>query len=97
MNFHDKLSTLRHKHRLSQEALAEMIQVSRQAISKWESASAYPEIEKLVLLSDLFGVTIDSLLKEGPLQYTTYASKFSALRTLKRFLQKFQPSRNKSP
>ena len=68
MKFHDKLQVLRKERGLSQEGLAERLDVSRQAISKWESGSAYPEIEKLVQLSDIFGVTLDNLMKDGPLQ-----------------------------
>jgi len=69
MRFHDKLQLLRKERSFSQEDLAERLSVSRQAISKWESGSALPEIEKLVQLSDIFGVTLDSLMKDGPLQY----------------------------
>jgi len=69
MKFHDKLQLLRKERGFSQEDLAERLSVSRQAISKWESGSAHPEIEKLVQLSDVFGVTLDSLMKDGPLQY----------------------------
>jgi len=64
MKFHEKIQNLRKEKGLSQEELAEMMQVSRQSVSKWESAQAYPETEKLVVLSEIFGVTIDSLLKD---------------------------------
>ncbi|MCL2567887.1 MAG: helix-turn-helix domain-containing protein [Oscillospiraceae bacterium] len=69
MKFHDKLQLLRRERNLSQEALAEMLGVSRQAVSKWESGQAYPEIENLVTLSHIFNVTMDSLVKDGPIQY----------------------------
>jgi len=69
MQFHEKLQQLRKDRGFSQEDLAERLSVSRQAISKWESGSAYPEIEKLVQLSEIFGVTLDSLMKEGPIEY----------------------------
>jgi len=69
MRFHEKLQDLRKNRGFSQEELAERLSVSRQAISKWESGSAYPEIEKLVQLSEIFGVTLDSLMKEGPIEY----------------------------
>jgi len=49
--------------------LAEMLDVSRQAVSKWESGDTYPEIDKLVTLGEIFGVTVDSLIKDGPLRY----------------------------
>jgi len=69
MQFYEKLQQLRKKCGFSQEDLAERLSVSRQAISKWESGSAYPEIEKLIQLSETFGVTLDSLMKGGPIQY----------------------------
>ena len=69
MKFHEKLHLLRRERGLSQEELAEMLDVSRQAISKWESGQTYPEIEKLVTLTEIFGVTMDSLVKNRPLQY----------------------------
>jgi len=70
MKFHDKLQLLRRERGLSQEGLAEMLHVSRQAISKWESGSTYPEIDKIVTLSEIFGVTVDSLIKDGPIEYS---------------------------
>ena len=64
MNFAEKLQALRKEKGVSQENLAEALGVSRQAISKWESGQYFPEIEKLVVLSSFFNVTVDSLLKE---------------------------------
>lgn len=60
----DKIIRLRKKNGWSQEELAEKMQVSRQAVSKWESAQTTPDLEKLLKLSDLFGVTTDYLLKD---------------------------------
>lgn len=60
----DKIIKLRKQNGWSQEELAEKLQVSRQAVSKWESAQSIPELEKLLMLSKLFGVTTDYLLKE---------------------------------
>jgi len=68
MQFHDKLQKLRKEKGLSQETLADMLGVSRQAVSKWESGQTYPETDKLIALSDVFGVTVDSLIKDGDLQ-----------------------------
>lgn len=65
MDFGMKLQNLRKTKGLSQEALAEKLNVSRQAVSKWESGSGYPEMDKLILLSELFGVTIDYLIKDS--------------------------------
>jgi len=66
--FSEKLQKLRKEKGLSQEGLAEMLDVSRQAVSRWESGLSYPETEKIITMSEIFGVTVDSLLKEGDLQ-----------------------------
>lgn len=64
MKLSEKIYDCRKKAGLSQEALAEQIGVSRQAVSKWETGDAVPEIGKLLLLAKLFGVTTDYLLSE---------------------------------
>lgn len=63
MDISEKILKLRKANNLTQEQLAEQLQVSRQAVSKWESGQAVPESDKLPTLSDLFHVTIDYLLK----------------------------------
>ena len=63
MTFGEKLQMLRAREGFSQDALAELLDVSRQAVSKWERDEAMPEAEKLVRISDQFSVTIDSLLR----------------------------------
>jgi transcriptional regulator with XRE-family HTH domain len=68
MKFNEKLQMLRKEKGLSQEGLAELLDVSRQAISKWESGGSYPETEKMMALTDIFGVTLDSLMKDGELK-----------------------------
>ena len=65
MTFSDKLIALRRKAGWSQEELAERLNVSRQSVSKWESAQSMPDIDKIVQLSSLFSVTTDYLLKDG--------------------------------
>ena len=60
----DKIILLRKKEGLSQEELAEKMNVSRQSVSKWEGAQSVPELEKILQLSKLFGVTTDYLLKD---------------------------------
>lgn len=60
----DKIIRLRKKNGWSQEELAEKMQVSRQAVSKWEGAQTAPDLEKVLMLSNLFGVTTDYLLKD---------------------------------
>lgn len=62
-NLADRIQQLRREHGLSQEQLAEKLNVSRQAVSKWESAQAQPELDKIIALSELFCVTTDYLLK----------------------------------
>lgn len=59
-----KILKLRKENGMSQEDLAEKLNVSRQSVSKWESASAYPELDKILDLAKLFGVTTDYLLKD---------------------------------
>lgn len=63
MNFREKLQTLRKEKGYSQEQLADILGVSRQAVSKWESGTSYPETDKLIEISKLFHVSLDELLK----------------------------------
>lgn len=60
----DKIINLRKKSGMSQEELAEKMNVSRQAVSKWEGAQSIPELEKILQLGRIFGVTTDYLLKD---------------------------------
>ena len=62
MEFHEKLQELRKSRGLTQEELAELLYVSRTAISKWESGRGYPSIDSLKEISKFFSVTIDDLL-----------------------------------
>ena len=64
MIFADKIIQLRKKSGWSQEELAEQMGVSRQAVCKWEGAQSIPNINKIIQLSQLFGVTTDYLLKD---------------------------------
>ncbi len=61
----DKIIKQRKKNGWSQEELADKMNVSRQAVSKWESAQTIPDIDKIMQLGELFGVTIDYLLKDS--------------------------------
>ncbi|MBP3330445.1 MAG: helix-turn-helix domain-containing protein [Clostridia bacterium] len=63
MNLADRIHELRKENGLSQEAFAEKMGVSRQSVSKWESGSALPDTEKIIAMSELFGVSTDFLLK----------------------------------
>ncbi|MEG0506279.1 MAG: helix-turn-helix domain-containing protein [Longicatena sp.] len=89
MQFEENLKALRKQNGLSQEALAERLNVSRQAVSKWENGSAYPELDKLMLLCDLFSCSMDDML-QGDMQskgdvskaeYETYHNRTSAITT----------------
>ncbi|WP_195267676.1 helix-turn-helix transcriptional regulator [Eubacterium sp. 1001713B170207_170306_E7] len=64
MGFGENLRRIRRDRQLSQEELAERLKVSRQAVSKWEQGSGYPEVEKLLLLSELLEVSLDHLMAE---------------------------------
>jgi len=63
MNLGETIYKLRTEKQLSQGDLAEMLEVSRQSISKWENNSAVPELEKLIRLSEIFEVSLDELVK----------------------------------
>ena len=64
MIFADKLIALRKKAGWSQEELAQQLNVSRQSVSKWEGAQSVPDLDKIVQLSRIFGVSTDYLLKD---------------------------------
>lgn len=61
--FARNLTRLRREQGLSQEQLAERLAVTRQAVGKWEAGQTLPELEKIVALADLFGVTLDELVR----------------------------------
>lgn len=64
MKLADKIIDLRKKMGWSQEQLAEHLNISRQSVSKWESGASVPELDKIIRMSDIFGVSTDYLLKE---------------------------------
>jgi transcriptional regulator with XRE-family HTH domain len=65
MNFAEKLQLIRKNRGMTQEALAESLNVSRQAVAKWESGQAYPDIANLIAISGHFLVTVDYLVKDS--------------------------------
>lgn len=65
MDFSEKLAALRRREGLTQEQLADWLGVTRQSVSKWEGGTAMPELSKLISLSEIFGVSMDVLVKEG--------------------------------
>lgn len=60
----EKIIKLRKQNGWSQEELAAKLEVSRQSVSKWESAASVPELDKIIRLSEIFGVSTDYLLKD---------------------------------
>ena len=68
MTFSERISALRKQKGWSQEELAEKLMVTRQAVSKWESAQSMPDLDKLVQLSEALGVSTDYLLKDEQAQ-----------------------------
>ena len=71
MSFAENLKLIRKERNLSQEELAEILEVIRQAISKWEQGDGYPEVEKLLLLSSKLNISLDNLMS------TKFAQKSS--------------------
>lgn len=64
MEFSEKLINLRRREGMSQEQLADRLGVTRQSVSKWESGAVMPELVKLIALSEMFGVSVDYLVKD---------------------------------
>ncbi len=79
MNFGEKLKEIRANQGLSQEQLAEKIGVSRQAITKWETNRGLPDVENMIILAEIFKMTLDELVlqrkKEQEVQETLYESE----------------------
>ena len=65
MKFSDKLQKIRKENNITQEGLADKLNVSRQAVSKWESGLAYPDMEKLIQISKIFKVSLDELINDN--------------------------------
>ena len=78
MTLGQRIHELRTAAGLSQEQLAERLNVSRQAISKWELDTSAPDLDRLVLLGDLFGVSLDQLVRGPRLTEPPPASRISA-------------------
>ena len=91
MTLGEKIAKQRKEHNFTQDQLAEILGVSRQSVSKWESDIAYPETEKLIKLGKLFDCSMDYLLKE---EITEKSGKQSvqAVQILETF-HKFFPNR----
>ena len=65
MTFAEKILSLRTERGMSQDGLAEKLEVSRQSVSKWETGQSIPDLDKIIRLADLFGVSVDELVREG--------------------------------
>ena len=64
MGFGEKLIKLRKQKGMSQEQLGMQLGITRQSVSKWESGSTLPELSKLIAISEIFGVSVDYLVKD---------------------------------
>ena len=65
MTLAEKILSLRTEKGMSQDSLAEKLEVSRQSVSKWETGQSTPDLDKIIKLADLFGVSVDELVREG--------------------------------
>ena len=74
----DKIIEERKRIGLSQEELAEKLNVSRQSVSKWEGAQSIPDINRIIMLAEIFGVTTDYLLKDDAMRDSGDSVKESA-------------------
>ena len=83
MSFADNLKQLRKEKQLSQEELAEILDVSRQAVSKWEQGIGYPEVEKLLLLSKKLNISLDSLMATDITQAPKYNKIYKSFMLLR--------------
>ena len=82
MNFCDKLQKIRKENNITQEQLADKLNVSRQAVSKWESGTAYPDTEKLIQISKIFKVSLDELINDNvSTNKTSSKKKFNFMET----------------
>lgn len=77
MTLGEKLAKLRREHNYTQEEFAEILNVSRQAVSKWESDLAYPETDKLIRIGELYGCSMDYLLKNDAAEIKAPESRFA--------------------
>lgn len=83
MEFHDKLYQLRKQKGLSQEELANRLNVSRQTVSKWELGDSTPDMEKLTAISNLFVISLDELVMDKiPMEAGKSAAKSEIINEL---------------
>ena len=81
MKFCDKLQKIRKENNITQEQLADKLNVSRQAVSKWESGTAYPDTEKLIQISKIFNTSLDELINDNKENSQKTDKKFNFMET----------------
>lgn len=89
MRFCDKLPKLRKENNLSQEQLADKIGVSRQAVSKWESGSSYPDMDKMIQICSILNCTLEDLLDDGTIKENKTNSQTTNKNNFNNYLQDF--------
>lgn len=90
MTLGKKIISLRTSHQMSQGDLAEKLNVSRQSVSKWETEASIPELDKLIMMSELFHVTLDELVKADSVTETDTDESYEAKTTY--VMQKSEPN-----
>ncbi len=79
MSFAENLQYLRRRDKITQEELADRLGVSRQSVSKWETGEAFPETEKIIALCDIFGISMDILMRGDAEKLSTAAETESSV------------------
>lgn len=87
MEIGSMIARARKEKNLTQEQLAELMGVTRQTVSRWESRAAYPDMEKIVMLSDILGVSCDDLLRDNVKPGDGHGSRKSASGPVTRLLR----------
>lgn len=82
MSFNEKLQKLRKTNGLSQEGLADLLDVTRQSVSKWESGTTYPEMDKLLAMCKIFKCSLDDLTNDDITEIKIEEKKKSNIYTL---------------
>lgn len=89
MKFCDKLATLRKANNLSQEQLADKLNVSRQSVSKWESGDTYPDMSKMIQMCEILNCTLPELMDDGTFDENYKPNKDKDKNTLSSYLSNF--------
>lgn len=89
MTLGQRIKEEREQRQWTQDYLAETLNVSRQAVSKWEGANAYPDIDRLVQISNLFNISLDSLIKgdDSLKESITIKKKYSEYNSFWQFMR----------